>query len=54
MTKHKCKFYPTDERANINDIKHPHIGIGVFLPCNARKWVCFCGKVKWVEEVEEK
>lgn len=50
--KHKHKFYPTNET-----IGHYSKSVGcakatLTYLCHgiARKWVCECGKVKWVEE----
>jgi len=63
MTKHKHNWFPTEDVDKINDslgdlmrwyqlsddvrkmVTAPEI-----LRYNRRKWICECGKTKWVEE----
>lgn len=45
--KHKHKFYPTN---NIDKKRSPKLP---WSDITIRKWVCECGKIKWVKEVKE-
>ena len=60
--KHKHKFYPTNElKKEISNERAKKIDMFAFmyasnelydLVCDVtkRKWVCECGKIKWVRE----
>lgn len=50
---HKHKFYPTEKTQTVRDeegiIKYP---LYIFKKFSLmRKWVCECGKIKWVKEI---
>jgi hypothetical protein len=60
MTKHKCKFYPTNEkeRCTLSGERWVDLtgrGWNEYIlekTVLKRKWVCICSEVRWVEEKE--
>jgi len=57
MTKHKCNYGPTDDTRRENPTKmcgdHLHPYIRSASGYTERKFMCGCGKTKWVKEREE-
>ena len=59
MTKHVCKFYPTGETEFMQpwdyaEVGEEYKGISYYATLakipKMHKWMCECGKVKWVKE----